>query len=140
MTPVKIACAAAIGFIVVGAVLGGKKGGPTPVAAAATAPTAPAAPELHLIDYKCTFEHGYTTTQGTVRNVSNKPIDQLMVVGVHFSSSNEFIKSDNAMVEYQPLMPGQTSPFKTMSSYNPMMSKCNVGFKRMFGGEIATSR
>lgn len=136
MSVLKIACAIAVGFIGIGAFLGKKSPSSTSPAVAAVPP----APEVRLINFRCSSEYGFTTTEGTVKNISDKPIQSLMVVGTHFATSGEFVKSDSAMVEYQPLMPGQTSPFKTMSTYNPMMAKCSVNFKRMFGGEVATAR
>ena len=46
------------------------------------------------------------------------------------------MKADTALVEYNPLMPGQTTPFKVMSTYNPVMKKCTIAFKEMFGGTL----
>ena len=52
--------------------------------------------------------------------------------------SGTFITTDNALIDYNPILPGQTSPFKTMSSTNPAMSKYTVDFKHLIGGTIDT--
>jgi hypothetical protein len=92
--------------------------------------------EVHVVNFACSYEYGFMTVGGEIRNISNSPIRNLMVVASHYASDGTFIRSDSGMVEYNPLMPGQTSPFKAMGTYNPMMSKCKVGFKRMFGGAV----
>jgi hypothetical protein len=40
-------------------------------------------------------------------------------------------------VEYDPLLPGQRSPFSAITTGNPAITKCNVGFKQMFGGALS---
>jgi hypothetical protein len=96
--------------------------------------------ELKLLSFNCSHQYGFATVEGEVKNVSGAPIADLMVVSSHYASDDTFIRSDDAMVEYNPILPGQTSPFKTIGSYNPAMATCNVAFKRMFGGRVATAR
>lgn len=72
-------------------------------------------------------------------NRTDKPISRLMAVGTFTNASHDLIKSATGMVEYQPLMPGQKSPYKVMASLNPLISQCHVAFKIMFGGQIAAS-
>jgi hypothetical protein len=47
------------------------------------------------------------------------------------------VKSADAMVDYQPLLPGQTSPYKAMTTLNPAVASCQVVFKTMFGGAVS---
>lgn len=94
-------------------------------------------PPLSVGRSKCSTSYGFTTYEGRVTNQSSSPIDNLMAVGIFADSNGEFIKSDSAMVEYQPLLPGQTSPWKVMTTDNPAIKKCHLEFKTMFGGKIA---
>lgn len=116
-------------------------GGPAMVAATAPAVAIPQPQaEVRLLGYHCSREYGFTTVQGEVRNISDAPISNLMVVASHYSSDGQFIRSHTGMVDYNPIMPGQTSPFRAMSTDNPMMSKCKVEFKRMFGGTVQVEK
>lgn len=72
-------------------------------------------------------------------NRTDKPISRLMAVGTFTNASHDLIKSATGMVEYQPLMPGQKSPYKVMASLNPLINQCHVAFKIMFGSQIAAS-
>lgn len=99
-----------------------------------------ALPKLRVNSFKCSKEHGFAKVTGTVTNRTNVPMDRLMVVALFSSSNGEFIKSADAMVDYQPLMPGQTSPFMALTSDNPMMRNCEVQFKEMFGGVVSSGR
>lgn len=85
---------------------------------------------------RCDIEFGFVTVSGTVTNATQAPLRSVMAVASHYSSDGTFIRSDSALVEYDPLMPGQTSPYKVMSRYNPMMISCRVEFKLMFGGRL----
>jgi len=121
--------------------------GPQPSAQAARATTATTTPtpspepthQLALISSKG-YESdggGYHIVEGQVKNISNEPLQNVTAVATWFDKDGGFIKSDNAIVEYNPILPGQTSPFKTMSSTNPAMSKYAVEFKTLFGGTLS---
>jgi hypothetical protein len=60
-----------------------------------------------------------------------------MVVGTWYDKDGNFIKFDDALIDYNPILPGQTSPFKTISTGNPAMARYSVGFKTLFGGSLA---
>ena len=115
----------------------------TQTARATTAPTAPTPPpeptnQLTLISSKG-YESdggGYHIVEGQVKNISNQSLKNVKVVATWLDKNGGFIKSDDAIVEYNPILPGQTSPFKTMSSTNPAMSKYTVEFKTLFGGTL----
>lgn len=119
----------------------------TPSASSASTSSAPArtaAPparteQLALISSKGYESEygGYHYIEGTVKNISDEPIKNVMAVGIWLDKDSEFIKSDDAMIDYNPILPGQTSPFKTISTGNPAMSKFRVEFKTMFGGTLA---
>lgn len=96
-------------------------------------------PKLSLVNYNCYKDNGYTIVEGQVKNISEQPLKSVQVLAEHYSKDGVFITSDTAMVEYDPIMPGQTSPFKAMARHNPLMSKCSVSFKHIMGGIIPTS-
>jgi hypothetical protein len=78
----------------------------------------------------------FWNVEGEVKNISNAPIKSLMVVSTWYDQNGALVSSDDAMVEFDPLLAGQTTPFKTMSRFNPVMSKYSVAFKTPFGGMI----
>ena len=47
-----------------------------------------------------------------------------------------FHLSEDALVDYAPLMPGQTSPFSVTTTHNPLISTCVVSFKTFSGERI----
>lgn len=80
---------------------------------------------------------GFHIVEGQVKNISDQPLKNVTAVATWLDKDGGFIKSDNAIIEYNPILPGQISPFKTMSSTNPAMEKYSVGFKTLFGGSLA---
>lgn len=97
-------------------------------------------PPLLLGSFNCAHSYGFSITEGAVTNVSAKPIERLMAVVSMEDGNGNFISSSSAMVEYQPLLPNQRSPFKVMVPHNPRMSTCRISFKQMFGGAVPYSR
>jgi hypothetical protein len=81
---------------------------------------------------------GYWYVEGQVKNISDKPMKNVTAVATWYDKRGEFIKTDEAIIQYNPILPGQTSPFKTIASGNPAMSRYTVAFKSLLGGEIQT--
>jgi hypothetical protein len=107
----------------------------TPAPSTATEPTY----QLALISskgYESESGH-YHYVEGQVKNISNQSLKNVAAVATWFDKDGGFIKADNALIEYNPILPGQTSPFKTISSGNPAMSKYRVNFKTLMGGTLA---
>jgi hypothetical protein len=108
----------------------------------ASAPTAPPATpkpaepnyQLALIAAKGYDQHGFHIVEGQVKNISDKPLSAVTAVTTWYTQDGTFVKTDDAIIDYNPILPGQTSAFKTMSSSNPAMSRFTVEFKRLFGG------
>jgi hypothetical protein len=134
---------ASISFVVFAVVKPAKTSSRVEQASASTVEEKPVEPPkvkapLKISSWKCTHAYGFMTLEGEVLNRSDTPIDNLLAVGIFKTQEDEFIKAETALVEYQPLLPHQRSPFKVMAMYNPAMKYCSLGFKQMFGGKIAS--
>ena len=101
------------------------------------APTPPQA-KLALLSSRGYDEHGYHIVEGQVKNISTESLKSVTANATWYDKADGFITSDDALIEYNPILPGQTSPFKTMSRTNPAMSKYSVEFKFLMGGTIQT--
>lgn len=120
---------------------------PVTVATPAPAPTSPppsvtlpAADKLALLSARGyeTEYGGYHIVEGQVTNISDEPLRNVTVVATWLDGEGGFITSDDALIEYNPILPGQTSPFKTMTTSNPAMKRYTVSFKELMGGQIPT--
>lgn len=97
-----------------------------------------ASAHLVLSDWHWSEEYGYVTVEGQVGNITGKKLQNVEAVASFYAADGTFITSDSALVEYNPLMPGQVSPFKVMKRHNPMMKKASVTFKVMWGSTLTT--
>lgn len=93
---------------------------------------------LEVKSWECHSEYGYMKMSGQVVNISTIPLKDVDVVSQYYGKDNTFVKSVDALIDYNPILPGQTSPFSTMTTGNPAIKKCNLAFKVLFGGSIAT--
>ncbi|MBC7341121.1 MAG: hypothetical protein H5U02_01480 [Clostridia bacterium] len=75
---------------------------------------------------------------GEVKNISGRPLENVTAVVSFYAGDGTFITSSHALIEYNPILPGQVSPFRVIETYNPEMKKANLQFKFLFGGTIAS--
>jgi hypothetical protein len=98
----------------------------------------PVGDELELKAFSWTKSRSYATVEGLVRNISGVPIDRIQAVAIMSDASGQFVLSSSAMIEYQPLLASQESPFRVMVRWNPAMKGGRVEFKRSGQTEINT--
>ena len=94
--------------------------------------------DLKLISFSWHSEYGYAIAEGFIENVSGKTLEQVEADAVFSDANGTPITSDSALIEYEPLLPGQQSPYKVMARYNPAMEKAHMEFKEFFGGTFKT--
>lgn len=111
-----------------------------PAGEASASTVAPSAPEypIALISSRGyeSGSGGYYYVEGQVKNISHESLSSVMVVATWYTKDGTFLSSDDAVIDFNPLLPGQTSPFKTVTHGNPQMSRFSVEFKRLFGSAI----
>jgi hypothetical protein len=91
-------------------------------------------PVLELQSWSWSKHYSSAIVEGAIKNISDAPIDNIVAHATFYDKNKEFISSDHALIDYRPLLPGQTSPFKIIGNFNPAMVHAIVDFK-MFGGE-----
>lgn len=91
---------------------------------------------LEVQSWNWSNSYGHAIASGQVKNLTSEPLKSVQAVVSFYDKDENFITSNDSMLEYQPLLPGQTSPFKVYATWNPAMRKAQVEFKRMFGGTL----
>ena len=94
------------------------------------------APPLELLSFRCEKEYSYVFVSGEVKNVSSQKLKNVMAVGEFRASDGSLVKSEDALIDYNPILPGQSSPFKAGGTDNPAIKSCNISFKYLLGGTI----
>ncbi len=94
--------------------------------------------KLELLSSSGVKEYSYATVEGQVKNISKQSLENVMVVVEWYTDGGDFVKSDDALIDYNPILAGQISPFKSITTDNPAMTKYKVSFKELFGGKIPT--
>ncbi|MCE5200531.1 MAG: FxLYD domain-containing protein [Armatimonadota bacterium] len=80
----------------------------------------------------------FVKVEGQVTNLTDEKLENVTAVASFYDSNGEFITSDDALIDYNPILPGQTSPFSVISRYNPAMKKAQIEFKELSGGTLST--
>jgi hypothetical protein len=91
---------------------------------------------LEVLSWRCEKEHSYVFVRGEVRNLSGQRLENVMVVGGFRTSDGKLVKITDALLDYNPIMPGQTSPFSAGTTDNPEIKRCGISFKYLFGASL----
>jgi hypothetical protein len=99
-------------------------------------------PDALTYEFNCTTDSdiGFAYVEGRVTNISGGRLESVSAVGSWYTSDGSFITSDDALIEYDPLLADQSSPFKVISRYNPSMKRCNVEFQELFGDYLPSRK
>jgi hypothetical protein len=88
----------------------------------------------HVLEFRTGIE-----VVGQVKNISLRPLYNVWVVANFYDADGNFIMHEVAPIEFDPLLVGQTSPFKLiMFGYNPAIKKVELQFKFLGGRIIPT--
>jgi hypothetical protein len=93
--------------------------------------------KLELLSWRWGEEYGYFKVTGEVKNISSEPLKNVEILASFYDSNGNFIKNSEAIIEFNPIIPGQTSPFKAITSSNPAAKKATIQFKFLFGSSIS---
>ncbi len=91
---------------------------------------------LIVENWRWHIEHGFAIGEGEVTNRSDRRLENVQVVVSFYTKDNQFITTADAIVEYNPILPRQTTPFKAYATHNPQMNSARLAFKHLFGGSI----
>lgn len=92
--------------------------------------------ELVLLSWTWRDAHGLAIAEGEVRNVSDRPVDDAEAVISFRSDAGAVVTSISAMVERNPIPPGQTSPFRIDAVWDPSRSTAGIDFRASPDGTI----
>ena len=91
---------------------------------------------LSLLAFRCYNQYTHAFVERMVRNNTNRRLENVQAVALHYTKDGTFITSHDALIDYNPIMPGQESPVRTIGTWNPQMATCKLNFKESFGGTI----
>lgn len=86
--------------------------------------------------YKSSSSH--VRAEGEVKNISDVPLRSVVAVVTYKTKEGDFITFNSALIEYNPIMPDQISPFRVISTYNPLMETAQIEFQFHLGDKILT--
>lgn len=95
-------------------------------------------PALELLSYSWSHEDdsNYAYVVGQVKNISKKSYDHVQAVVSFSDAKGNFITTESLLIDYNPILPDQVSPFKIPVPWNPAFKNVSVEFKQMMRGKI----
>jgi len=108
---------------------------PTPINSASLPP---AGFQLELVSNSWCKKYDFAIMEGQVKNTSNIPLRSVAAIASFYDENGVVVASSEALIDCNPILPGQTSPFKVITIWDPAMKKAGVEFKFLMGGTIFT--
>lgn len=93
-------------------------------------------PVLGLIGLNSEGDENLFQVHGLVRNLTGSPINSVVAVVNYFGENNAFVKTDEGHAKFDPIMPGQTSPFTVITSAHPSIVRYVVQFRQFAGSTL----
>lgn len=92
--------------------------------------------KLELIKWSWGQSYSHAIAEGQVKNLTGESLKNIQAVVTFKDKNGGFITSSDALIEYNPILPNQASPFKVYATWNPAMQVASIEFKQMFGGTV----
>ncbi len=97
------------------------------------------APQLRLGSENFTKQDDYDIVSGEVTNISGEAIASVEAVTTFYDGAGNVVSTEDALIDFNPIGPGQTSPYKTMGEDNPLIRTEKTVFQVMGGAKIETT-
>lgn len=112
--------------------------GPQPVATSEPGVVTTPLPEpvLEVASWNWYTEGSFAYAEGAVKNLTKGKLENVEAVVSFYDNDRNMITSDDALLKYTTLLPGQTSPFKVIARYNPAIRAAQLEFKELLGGPL----
>ena len=79
---------------------------------------------------------GFHFVEGRVRNVSDRSLENVLVVATWYDRNGNVIETEEALIDESPVLPGQTSSFQAISTASARMSRYSVEFRELSGAAV----
>ncbi len=73
---------------------------------------------------------------GSVSNISGESLRSVSVVVNYYDNTGKFLMSDEALIQSNPILAAQTSPYRVATAWNRAMHRVTVDFKEPLRGVI----
>lgn len=97
----------------------------------------PKSAPLLIKSWHCSLESGYMKFVGEVTNQTQEAMTNIEAVGEVYDK-NGLVDTAEALIDYQNLRPGETSPFSSLVSTGGRGDHCKISFKT-FDGTVVDS-
>jgi hypothetical protein len=94
-------------------------------------------PMLAIVSSRGYEQGGYHFVEGEVTNLTTRPLEHVTAVAKWYTEDGTLVTTDTALVEKDPILPGQTSPFKTGIRSTTAMDTFSIEFTH-FDRSIST--
>lgn len=92
--------------------------------------------ELQAYSWSHEDDSNYAIVVGQVKNISKKSIDAIEAVANFSDAKGTYISNNSSLIDYNPLLPDQNSPFKVMVPWNPAFKNLQIEFKQLMRGKL----
>ena len=95
--------------------------------------------QIELLEWRWSRKsEDFIKVEGLVKNISDASLKSVEAVVTFYAVGDRFVTSESALIEYNPVLSGQASPFDIIVNNNPAIFRGEIEFKFLTGGTINT--
>jgi len=79
---------------------------------------------------------GYMHLEGEVKNVSGQSLNKVLAVVSYYTAAGEYVTTDSNLIDFQPILSNQTSPFHVLTPGNPAITGWKLQFQILGEGTV----
>jgi hypothetical protein len=98
----------------------------------------PFGPSLALLSARSERTTGHVAVRGEVRNITAQQLERTLVTVTWRDENGQFITSGVALIDEDPILAGDTSPFEVVSTWTRQMATYDVRFTTLRGEYLAS--
>lgn len=93
-------------------------------------------PELEKGSENFSDESGFDKVSGEVTNISSQSLKNVEAETTFYDGSGNVVKTTSALLQLNPILPGQTSSYETIDTDNPAIKREKTKFSILMGGSV----
>jgi hypothetical protein len=95
--------------------------------------------QIQIMGVTCTNTPTGPEVEGVLKNISPQPLSSVQISEIFSDGSGKFVSTNTVFAQFDPILPGQSSPFDGFGSSNPATASVQITPAFYQAGTIPTS-
>jgi hypothetical protein len=95
--------------------------------------------DVVILSLTCTPTSAGDEVEGQIKNLTSAPLADVVITTTFQTANGSFVSTSDSPAKFNPLLPGQVSPFDGYGEYNPDIGSVIIQPSILFGASLQSS-